>query len=160
MAASRVPLPCFQTLLDAHAAEVLAYLVRRVGPDAADDCFQETWLAALRAYPRLSGAENLRGWVLTIARNKANDSHRAAARRPLPVADIRDTNGTVLGEFETDDLLWDEVRGLPEKQRRALVLRYVEDRDYAHIAQLMRTSEDAARRNVHEGVKKLRRART
>ena len=46
-------LPPFQTLLDRHAAEVMAVLRGAVGRDGAEDCFQETFLAALRAYPRL-----------------------------------------------------------------------------------------------------------
>ena len=45
---------------------------------------------------------------------------------------------------------------LPPKQRTAVALRFVLDADYALIASSMQTSEDAARRNVHEGLKRLR----
>ena len=45
--------PPFQRFLDAHREDVWRFLVASVGRDAADDCFQETFLAALRAYPRL-----------------------------------------------------------------------------------------------------------
>ena len=76
--------PPFQALLDAHRGDVYRYLVASVGPADADDCFQETWIAALRAYPDLKRADNLRAWVLKIAQRKAIDSHRARARRPLP----------------------------------------------------------------------------
>ncbi|HEY3435582.1 MAG TPA: sigma factor, partial [Solirubrobacterales bacterium] len=55
-----------------------------VGRDGAEDCFQETFLAALRAYPQLDDARNLRGWLLTIAHRKAIDFHRAKGRRPVP----------------------------------------------------------------------------
>ena len=61
-------LPPFQTLLDDHAHEVLAVLRGAVGRPDAEDCFQETFLAALRAYPNLRNADNLRGWVLAISR--------------------------------------------------------------------------------------------
>ncbi|MBV8302395.1 MAG: sigma-70 family RNA polymerase sigma factor [Candidatus Dormibacteraeota bacterium] len=150
-------LPPFQHLLDLYCADVLRFLTRRVGPLAADDCFQETWLAALRAYPSLRDAENLRGWLLTIARNKATDAERAAARRPLVVETLPETAGP---ERELDDgELMGAVAGLPGKQRRAVELRFVEDRDYPGIAAAMSTSEAAARRNVHEGIKKLRRHR-
>ena len=60
------------------------FLIASVGPVDADDCYQETWLAALRAYPRLRDASNLRSWILTIAHRKAIDhvrSVRAARRR-------------------------------------------------------------------------------
>ena len=47
------------------------------GAAEAEDCFQETFIAALRAYPRLRADSNLRAWVLTIANRKALDAHRA-----------------------------------------------------------------------------------
>ncbi len=78
-------LPPFQTLLDAHAGDVHRFLVATVGRPEADDCYQETWLAALRAYPRLHDARNLRGWLFTIANRKAIDHIRARKRAPLPV---------------------------------------------------------------------------
>src|SRR5258708_30057462 len=64
-------------------------LVASVGRDEAEDCFQETFIAALRAYPRLRAGRrehNLRAWVLTIAQNKAMDAHRSRTRRALTVA--------------------------------------------------------------------------
>ena len=81
-------LPPFQRLVDAHATSVHRYLLAALGREDAADAFQETFLAALRAYPELRSAENLRGWLFTIARNKALDSHRARARRPVPVAAV------------------------------------------------------------------------
>src|SRR4029077_8444010 len=86
----REPLPPFQHLLDDFAGDVLRFLVAQVGMPDADDCFQETFIAALRSYPTLRDASNLRGWLLTIARRKAIDSRRAASRRPLLVDSIRE----------------------------------------------------------------------
>ncbi|MGI8585098.1 MAG: RNA polymerase sigma factor, partial [Thermoleophilaceae bacterium] len=76
--------PPFQAFLDEHRSAVLAFLLATVGPVEADDCFQETFLAALRAYPDLRDGRNLRGWVMTIAHRKAIDAVRARARRPVP----------------------------------------------------------------------------
>src|SRR5947209_10870428 len=70
-------LPPFQRFLDAHRDLVWRFLVRAVGHTEAEDCFQETFIAALRAYPRVRADSNLRAWVLTIAHRKALDSHRA-----------------------------------------------------------------------------------
>ena len=81
-------LPPFQTLLDEYAPDVMGVLRGAVGRTDAEDCFQETFLAALRAYPKLDNGENLRGWLLTIAHRKAIDHHRANGRQPLPVADV------------------------------------------------------------------------
>ena len=78
-------LPPFQTLIDHHGRDVHRYLVACVGPIDADDCWQETMLAALRAYPGLRDDRNLRGWLLRIAARKVLDAHRATRRRPIPV---------------------------------------------------------------------------
>ena len=60
---------------------------------------------------------------------------------------------------EIDESLWDDVRRLPVKQRRAVVLRFAGDRSYPEIAAAMSTTQDSARQSVHEGLKKLRRDR-
>src|ERR1700753_1739466 len=83
-------LPPFQTLIDEHAAEVMAVLRGAVGREGAEDAFQETFLAALRAYPGLPDPPTSRGWRGTIAHRKAIDHHRARGRAPVPVADVRE----------------------------------------------------------------------
>jgi RNA polymerase sigma factor (sigma-70 family) len=144
--------PPFQKLLDSYGRDVHRLLVASVGRADADDCYQETWLAALRAYPSLRDASNLRSWVLTIASRKAIDHVRR--RPPIPLAEVPDAPSAP--ETLSDDGLWELVRALPPKQRTALALRFVVDAGYTEIAAAMETSEAAARRNVHEGLKKLR----
>ncbi|MBA3866556.1 MAG: sigma-70 family RNA polymerase sigma factor [Solirubrobacterales bacterium] len=146
-------LPPFQVLIDEHAEVVMAVLRAAVGHEAADDCFQETFLAALRAYPKLNDAGNLRGWVITIAHRKAIDHHRARGRRPLPVAEV--------AEVGVEDPLpggeiWTAVGVLPPKQRAAVTLRYASDLPHAEIADALGCSPAAARRSLHEGIKRLR----
>ncbi|HVC42825.1 MAG TPA: sigma-70 family RNA polymerase sigma factor [Candidatus Saccharimonadales bacterium] len=149
-------LPPFQSVFDEHAQAVLTFLIGVVGASEADDCFQETMLSALRAYPRLGDGSNLRGWLFTIARRKSIDAHRARARRPTPVADP-DPGSAIDAPAGTDDGLWDQVRSLPSKQRKAVVLRFAGDRSYPEIAAAMSTTQVSARQSVHEGLKKLRR---
>lgn len=149
-------LPPFQELIDAHGSDVHRFLVAMVGRTAADDCYQETWISALRAYPRLRDAANLRGWLLTIAHRKAIDLVRGRARRPVPVSDVPEHAAPESPSYNGRDELWGLVRELPPKQRTAIALRYVFDAAHADIASVMGTSEDAARRNVHEGLKRLR----
>lgn len=132
----------------------MAVLRGAVGRDAAEDCFQETFLAALRAYPRLADRRNLRGWLLTIAHRKAIDHHRADGRRPLPVAEIAETPAS---EPPADEGLWEAVATLPPKQRAAVALRYGSDLPHAEIAAALGCSPEAARRSLHEGIKRLRR---
>jgi RNA polymerase sigma factor (sigma-70 family) len=147
--------PPFQALLDAHRGDVYRFLVASVGPSDADDAFQETWIAALRAYPKLKHADNLRAWVLRIAQHKAIDSHRARARRALP-SDSLPEEAALAQTQDGRPELWAAVRRLPEKQRTAVFCRSVLGMPYAELAELLESSEDAARRNVHEGLKTLR----
>jgi RNA polymerase sigma factor (sigma-70 family) len=128
-----------------------------VGPVDAEDCFQETFLSALRAYPRLTRHDQLRAWLFTIARNKATDHHRAGARRPTPVEDVGEHAGSAAGASSLEaGNLWELVAELPAKQRTAVALRYACDLRYTELASAMDCSEEAARRSVHEGLKKLR----
>jgi RNA polymerase sigma factor (sigma-70 family) len=150
------PLPPFQTVLDEHSESVMAVLRGAVGRDGADDCFQETFLAALRAYPNLEDARNLRGWLLTIAHRKAIDYHRANGRKPIPVAEVAEAVEPD-ARPEPDQALWAAVGALPPKQRAAVALRYGSDLPHAKIAAALGCSPEAARRSLHEGIKRLRR---
>ena len=149
-------LPPFQALLDDHRGDVYRFLVASVGPVDADDCFQETWIAALRAYPRLRSADNLRAWLLRIAQRKAIDSHRAHARRPRPSSSLPETPAPDAGEVDGQGEVWSSVRRLPPKQRAAVFCRSVLGMPYPELAALLECSQDAARRNVHEGLNALR----
>ncbi len=152
-------LPPFQRFLDRYREDVLRFLVASVGRDDADDAFQETFLSALRAYPRLRADSNLRGWVLTIARNKALDVHRARGRSPVPVAEIHDRPAArAAAAANATDARdhWERVRALPGRQREVLTLRYGADLTHAEIAGALGCSEQAARRAAADGLKTLR----
>jgi RNA polymerase sigma factor (sigma-70 family) len=155
-------LPPFQRFLDAERDVVWRFLVSAVGSADAEDCFQETFISALGAYPRLRPDSNVRAWVLTIAHRKALDAHRARARRALPVTDatLADRGGSSASAQDealaADAPLWQAVGELPARQRSAVVLRYVADLPHRDIATAIGCSEQAARRSLHEGLTKLR----
>jgi len=150
-------LPPFQRFLDEHREEVWRFLVAQVGRGEADDCFQETFVAALRAYPRLRSDSNLRGWVLTIAHRKALDAHRGRARRAAPVADPAAVDGRAEpSPAAGDHTLWDAVGDLPDRQRSAVALRFLGDLPHREIAAAIGCSEEAARRSLHDGLANLR----
>jgi len=195
-------LPPFQAFLESERDTVWRFLVSLVGAEEAEDCFQETFIAALGAYPRLRAGSNPTAWVLAIARNKAIDAHRSRARRPIAASEpaaleARRTQGAGsaaglgedpaagLGEGPAANLgagtaaglgarsvadpvaddalagdtaatLWEAVRELPERQRSAVALRFIADLPHREIAHAIGCSEEAARRSLHEGLKRLR----
>ena len=143
----------FQEVVERHGRDVMRLCIAVAGPGAADDCYQETMLAALAAYPRLRDPSVTRSWLLTIASRKAIDGFRSSART-VPVAEPDPGAGEDAGPPDTE--LWENVRSLPPKQRVAVAYRFVLDLAYREIGEAMGTSEEAARRNVHEGLKRLR----
>ena len=133
----------------------MRFLVASAGPDDADDVFQETVIAALRAYPALRHDGNLRGWLLTIAHRKALDHHRARARRPVPVPALDDRPAAEATGLPDEDL-WALVDGLAPRQRAAVLLRFVGDLAHREVAAALDCSEEAARRALSDGLAKLR----
>jgi RNA polymerase sigma factor (sigma-70 family) len=93
---------------------------------------------------------------LAVARSKAMDAHRGRARRAVPVAEPPEPRAAADVRPESDGDLWGAVRELPEKQRAAVVLRFRCDLSHREIGRVLDCSDAAARRNVHEGIKRLR----
>jgi RNA polymerase sigma factor (sigma-70 family) len=149
-----VTIPPFERLYSDHREEIWGYLTRLLGRQAAEDAFQETFLRALRGYPRLEHGRHLRAWLFTIATRVAVDERRrrvpAGGLPDLPAEDHRPAYA------ELEHLAGD----LPATERAAVVLRYGYDLAYAEIAAVLGSSEDAARQAASAGVRRLRRSMT
>jgi len=148
-------IPPFERFYLLHRDEVLGYLRRLLG-QRAEDAWQETFLRALRAYPRLAHGRHLRAWVFTIATNVAMDE----LRRKHGETVLHDENGAgPATELERDAFreLEHLTGDLPPTERAAVVLRYGYDLPYAEIGAALGSSEDAARAAASSGVRRLRR---
>jgi RNA polymerase sigma factor (sigma-70 family) len=145
-----VAIPPFERFYDAHRDEVFRLLARRLGRQAAEDAFQETFLRALRAYGRLEHGTHLRAWVLTIASRVAIDALRRRRPDSLDGEPATVDERPVLAQLEH---LADE---LPPTERAAVVLRYGFDLDYADIAAALGSTPEAARQAASSGVRRLR----
>ena len=155
---------CFDELLARYQNEIFRYSMQltRNSTDA-DDLYQETMLKAYRAFDRLGPDSNYRAWLYRIATNTFLSQKRKDKReRPLdPVLDdhLAVTNPDQPASMDARDLLAEVeqfVQRLPEKQRVALILRKYHELDYASIAGTLNSSEEAARANVYEALRKLR----
>lgn len=149
------PVP-FEVFLRDHSDAVMAYLRARVGA-GAEDSFQETFIAALRAYPDFDG-RNPRAWVITIARNKAIDALRAGAReKPVGGPEALDRADPAAEDFELGAQDLSRLVGeLAEGQRDAVLLRFAADLSFRQIGDALGCSEAAARRRTHDGLARLR----
>jgi RNA polymerase sigma factor (sigma-70 family) len=146
----------FQRFLDEQRDVVWRFSVASVGRQDADDVFQETFISALRAYPKLRDESNLRAWVFTIARRKAVDHSRAKGRRAIPSDALPEQAAPPAPLAQPE--LWDAVGELPPRMRAAVWLRYAGDLTHRDIARVMDSSEDAARKSVSDGLRKLKEA--
>jgi len=74
------------TWVDQHGDALFRFAVARLRDrDAAEEVVQETFLAALRARERFTGASTERTWLVGILKNKVVDRIRRSVRdRPLP----------------------------------------------------------------------------
>jgi RNA polymerase sigma factor (sigma-70 family) len=161
-----VSLPPFQHLVDAHWRDVGRLAHALAGPVDGDDVAQQAWTQALAAYPALTSAANLKGWLLTVTARCATDVHRGRARRAVPVGDVPERPDPAAAPEDLlearpggrlgDGGLWDAVRALPERQRTAVALRYVADLDHAAVARALGTTPAASRRLVSDALGILR----
>ncbi|ALE08018.1 hypothetical protein AL755_19960 [Arthrobacter sp. ERGS1:01] len=172
----------FEVLVAEHGAVVLRVCRALVGVQEADDVWQETFMAALRAYPGSGDVRNREAWLVAIARNKAIDHHRKAGRLPIPADDFPGefggagvSGGVGTGARSAVDsgserdgveraaeagqeaaLVWSALAALPPKQREAVVYHHLAGLRYAEVAALLGNSEAAARRAAADGMKALR----
>lgn len=146
----------FEEIVAEHGPTVLRVCRAVLGFHEAEDAWSETFLAAMRAYPDLDPGANVEAWLVTIAKRKAIDSHRATRRHPVPVAELPDEPDGGAGPGERDDELWSALRSLPLKQREALAYHHLAGLPYAQVAAILGNSEAAARRAAADGLKTLR----
>ncbi len=151
-------LPPFETVVADHGAAVLRVCQCIVGPTEAEDAWSETFLSALKAYPKLLPGSNIRGWLVTIAHRKATDRLRSARRSPVPMNDLPATPSFDREPLDPKSDLWAMLAALPVGQRHAVAYRYLADLTYATISEIMGVSEAAARRSAADGMAKLRKS--
>ena len=143
----------FEQIVREHGPAVLRVCRAVLGPDEADDAWSETFLAALGAYPELPEGANVQAWLVTIAKRKAVDQRRSAARNPVPVDNVPEPKRAAPAET---DGLWTALKTLPVRQREALAYHHLAGLPYAEVALLLGGSEAACRRSAADGMKKLR----
>ena len=146
----------FEAIVTRYGPTVLRVCRAVLGPTAADDAWSETFLSALRAYPKLRPDSNIEAWLVTIAHRKALDQLRAESRRAISLSDLPETPSRdgLPGSWESD--LWAALKALPRKQRETVVYHYLAGLPYADIASILGGSADAARRAAADGIARLR----
>lgn len=165
----------FETLIEHHHDEIYRYLWRLLnnagrsdGAVEAQDITQEVFLRAYRAFGRLRRESNHRAWLYKIATNCAYAALKQDQRQTRHTIPLLDESHQHLADEglspdrqaivnETLERIQQGIAALPSKQQAAVVLRHVQGLDYAAIAQALDCSQDSARANVYQGLRRLRR---
>ena len=136
----------FERLYRSHVQDVYRYALMILrNRDDAEDVAQTTFLKAYRAYQRGDRPRHPRKWLITIAHNTCGTRIRDARRRPQEVAfeeQLVEPIPVGGGDVDVQELVR-AVGALAFNQRAALVMRELEGRTYAEIAEVLELSTSA-----------------
>jgi RNA polymerase sigma-70 factor (ECF subfamily) len=154
----------FRILYREAQPRLLRYLTYLVGAEA-EDIASEAWLQATRDLGKFRGSySEFRGWLTTIARNRAMDHLRRAKRQPpsipVPVEDLaflagrEDTADRALEAISTEEAL-SLIASLPRDQAEAVLLRAVVGLDAKTAAEVVGKRAGAIRTAAYRGLKNI-----
>ena len=144
----------FGELYERYHAPLLGYCRSiLLDDDDANDATQAALENALRALPRKEPDRPLRPWLYRIAHNESiNIVRRRGTTTELTELDAPSVPGPEVDSEHRVRLaqLVDDLRGLPERQRGALVMRELSGLSYDEIGVALNVSNEAARRAVFD----------
>src|SRR5919108_389541 len=129
----------FERLYRRHVADVYHYALGVLrNPADAEDVTQTTFLNALRAYDRGERPQAPQNWLIAIAHNVCRQRFRQSLRRPHEVAFEDDVADRIVDdEVPSAEDIRRALGYLAFNQRAALVMRELEGRTYAEIAEIL-----------------------
>lgn len=142
-----------------HAAAVFGAAARMVDAAVAEDIVQEVFLALWKA-PTAFDPERgeLRSWLVTAAKNRARNELRRTKSR------VAETDEPIDDSAAPDEAHWAEHRkavvrraleALPEAERRALSLAFMEDLTQAEVAAVLGTPLGTTKTRIRSALKRL-----
>ncbi len=147
----------FDTFFTTHYGPMVRTLTLIGGDrEAAADCVQDAFVRAHARWRRVSRYDVPAAWVRKVAINRLRDMMRTEARRRR-----REDRVTGAAPDHTteparpDDDLMAAVATLPERQRTAIALHYLEDLSVEEIARVMAISSGAVKYHLHQGRQRL-----
>ncbi len=155
----------FELLYSSFFTPIYRYLFTRLGDrEVAMDLAQNVFIKAFQHYETLRQDHALR-YLYTIARNQLIDHLRKKHTVRLEdfdqfverVVDDSIVNPEIMGQ-RGDKVI--QIRGmlatLPESQREAITLRYIQELDYDEMEMITGKSAEALRQAVSRGLQKLK----
>jgi RNA polymerase sigma factor (sigma-70 family) len=149
----------FERMYRRYVGDVYRYALAVMrNPADAEDVTQATFLNAYRAYVEKGDRpEKPQNWLIAIAHNVCRQRFRQSARRPSEVTfedDIADT--IVDDETPSGEDIRRALSHLAFNQRAAIVMRELEGRSYAEIAEILEVSTSAVETLIFRARRALR----
>lgn len=134
----------FAKLYDQHARLVRAICFDATGHlVTAEDLSQDVFLKAYERLDQLKDAERFVPWLCGIARRVGHDWHRRNRREPVEA--VPDASAELVDREAAEDLrlaeLREAVRQLPEQERMAIHLFYLEEQPAEMARQVLGISQ-------------------
>jgi RNA polymerase sigma factor (sigma-70 family) len=143
----------FAALVRQHANLVFATAFRQVGEaGAAEEITQNVFVALARSTGKLISHPTIAGWLHQTALNKSREWLRAELRRrkreqvAMNLETAHAEGGSVWAPLVP--LLDEALLELREADRQAVILHYLEGRNFQEVGSLLGVGEDAARKRV------------
>lgn len=160
--ASQGDAEAFGKLYDLHLDAVYRYVYYKVNEASeAEDLTSQVFLKAWEAIPRYEWRQiPFSHWLMRLARNAVIDHYRTTRTHGELDEDLVSRDPDPQGEYLRGERLKGleaAIRRLPEDQRTVVVLRFIEEMDYAELADLMGKSQGALRVIQHRALAALRR---
>ncbi|ATC63393.1 hypothetical protein CMV30_05175 [Nibricoccus aquaticus] len=127
-------------------------------PHLAEEVTQNVFIDLARSAKRLKPTQPLAAWLFLVTRRRAIDVLRSEARvhsRPEPLTDDPAENAVGTSE-QMEPLLDEAVASLSEDDRRAVILRFFENRSLREVGDVLGASEAAAQKRVSRALEQLR----
>jgi RNA polymerase sigma-70 factor, ECF subfamily len=148
--------------LEENREALFRFLLRLCGDrERAMDLSQETMVRAILGFKGFRGGSSFRTWLLAIAANLYRDGRRRMPDLPLAAADEAHDGGQAAHEAERRveaALAMRALASLPEKKRKAVVLRMEFGYSYEEIARILRCPLGTVRSRIHQATEALRHA--
>lgn len=155
---SQEQISAFGDLVEARSTALLRLAYAVVGDhQLAQDLLQEALVKVYVAWPRLREGSAAEAYARRTIVTTAISWRRRRSFHEPPVDTVPDHVTDDDGDWlATHDVLWQQVRSLPPRQRTALVLRYYEDLSEAETAELMGCTVGTVKSQLSAALSKLR----
>lgn len=143
-----------------HFQQSLYWHIRKIVLDHEDanDVLQNTFIKVWRYLPKFRGDSKLYTWLYRIATNEALSFLRAK-KDNLPNAEnylMHTANNPYFDGDEAQQILWEAINQLPDKQKAVFVMKYFDDLPYEDISSITETSVGALKASYHHASQKIK----